>query len=52
MGKLKKADQQGKAKGNKGKSDSKKDGDGSESQEQVWELHELRPSEIQGKPQN
>ena len=52
MGKLKKAEQQGKAKAKKVKSDSKKDGDGSESQEQVWELHELRPSEIQGKPQN
>jgi hypothetical protein len=38
----------GKAKGEKGESDE--DGDGSESQEQGWEFHELRPSDFQDKP--
>tara|TARA_Y100001963_G_scaffold140919_1_gene208537 strand:- start:1524 stop:2105 length:582 start_codon:yes stop_codon:yes gene_type:complete len=38
--------------GNKKGSDGKKgeNGDGSESQEQDWEFHELRPSEIHNKP--
>ena len=35
----------GKDKGKKGE-----DGDGSESQEQDWEFHELSPSEIHRKP--
>ena len=35
-------------KGSKGKKDE--DGDGSESQEQDWEFHELSPSEIHRKP--
>jgi len=34
----------------KGKNNSKKDGDGSESQKQKWEFHELLPSEIHSKP--
>ena len=33
-----------------GKEDSKKDGGGSESQDQKWEFHELLPSEIHTKP--
>ena len=33
----------------KNKAEGKK-GDGSESQNQDWQFHELRPSDIQGKP--
>tara|TARA_R100001086_G_scaffold185483_2_gene103805 strand:+ start:1587 stop:2168 length:582 start_codon:yes stop_codon:yes gene_type:complete len=52
MGKLEKANKEGKAKGNEGEQNSNKQGEGSESQDQEWELHELRPSEIHSKPQN
>ena len=50
LGEFKKGQEgkKGKASGKKG--DNKKDGDGSESQEQNWEFHELRPSDFQGKP--
>ena len=50
MGKLTKmeGDKKGK-KGDKGKAD--KDGDGSESQKQRWEFHELLPSDIHKKPE-
>jgi len=37
--------------GKKGKAKADEEGAGSESQEQGWEFHELRPSEIQGKPE-
>jgi len=48
-GKLEKGEEGSKIKGEKkGKADKK--GEGSESQEQGWEFHELRPSDIQGKP--
>ena len=47
-GKLTKTDKKGKAKKGEGKADKK--GEGSESQEQEWELHELRPSEYIGNP--
>ena len=50
LGKLTKKGENGKAKiagKNKGK---KQDGEGSESQMQDWQFHELRPSDIQGKP--
>ena len=48
VGELTKADRVGKGKKGKGKPDKK--GGGSESQEQMWEFHELRPSEIHEKP--
>ena len=48
LGQFKKGEEGKKAKGDKG--ESNKDGDGSESQEQDWEFHELRPSDFQGKP--
>lgn len=50
LGKLTKKGEEGKSKiagKNKGK---KQDGEGSESQMQDWQFHELRPSDIQGKP--
>ena len=52
LGKLSKEKKEGK-KGQKGgeKGDPKKKGDGSESQEQDWEFHELSPSDFQGKPE-
>ena len=50
MGKLSKGKDGGKGKNGKGKK-SDKNGDGSESQEQDWQFHELLPSEIHGKPQ-
>jgi hypothetical protein len=37
-------------KGKKGNENSEKDGGGSESQKQKWELHKLLPSEIHNKP--
>ena len=42
--------EEGKAKMKGKKGDPKNDGDGSESQEQDFEFHELRPSDFQGKP--
>jgi hypothetical protein len=42
-----KGNSKGGQKGDKGKG---KNGDGSESQEQDWEFHELLPSEIHRKP--
>ena len=49
VGKLtKKEGKKGKAK--KGDEETDKDGEGSESQKQEWEFHELRPSEIHQKP--
>ena len=48
VGTLTKEGQQGLRKKGTGKSSKK--GGGSESQEQDWEFHELRPSEIQEKP--
>ena len=49
-GKLTKSGQKGKGKkSGKGKDDKK--GDGSESQEQDWQFHELRPSDIHRKPE-
>lgn len=50
LGKLTKKGEEGKGKiagKDKGK---KQDGEGSESQMQDWQFHELRPSDIQGKP--
>jgi hypothetical protein len=50
LGKLTKKGENGKSKiagKDKGK---KQDGEGSESQMQDWQFHELRPSDIQGKP--
>lgn len=50
LGKLTKKGEEGKSKiagKNKGK---KQDGEGSESQMQDWQFHELRPSDIQRKP--
>ncbi|WP_339634509.1 hypothetical protein [uncultured Maribacter sp.] len=50
LGKLTKKGEEGKSKiagKDKGK---KQDGEGSESQMQDWQFHELRPSDIQGKP--
>ena len=50
MGKLTKKGENGKSKiagKDKGKN---QDGEGSESQMQDWQFHELRPSDIQGKP--
>ena len=47
LGKLTKKQPRG---NQKGKNDSQKDGDGSESQKQKWEFHELLPSEIHNKP--
>jgi hypothetical protein len=50
LGKLTKKGEDGKGKiagKNKGE---KQDGEGSESQMQDWQFHELRPSDIQGKP--
>jgi hypothetical protein len=51
-GKLKRAKKE-QGKGVKKEGDSKVEGkgDGSESQEQDWEFHELRPSEIHRKPE-
>ena len=49
MGKLTKKGEQGKGK-KTGKGKNNKNGEGSESQEQDWEFHELRPSEIHSKP--
>ena len=49
MGKLSKAEK-GKGISKKGEGKTNKKGDGSESQEQEWEFHELRPSDIHEKP--
>ena len=46
-GKITKSGEQGKGKGGKGKADKK--GEGSESQEQNWEFHELLPSDFHEK---
>jgi|TARA_R110000824_G_scaffold100186_1_gene238247 hypothetical protein len=48
FGRLTKGKEGPSSKGEKGKSDKK--GEGSESQEQGWEFHELSPSEIHQKP--
>ena len=50
MGKLSKDKEVGKGKKGDGKKSNNK-GDGSESQEQDWEFHELLPSEIHSKPE-
>lgn len=50
-GKLTKEGEKGKGKNGKGKQPNKK-GEGSESQEQDWQFHELLPSEIHSKPQD
>ena len=50
MGKLTKKDAKGKGKGLKGEDKTNNKGDGSESQKQKWEFHELLPSEIHRKP--
>jgi len=47
LGKLTKKPPQGNG---KRKNYSQKDGDGSESQKQKWEFHELLPSDIHNKP--
>ena len=52
MGKLSKDKLTGKGKREKGKKYSDRDGDGSESQEQDWEFHELLPSDFLSKPNN
>ena len=49
-GKLTKSGQKGKGK-KAGKGKSGKKGEGSESQEQDWQFHELRPSDIHSKPE-
>lgn len=49
-GKLTKSGQEGKGK-KAGKGKSGKKGGGSESQEQDWQFHELRPSDIRPKPE-
>lgn len=49
LGEFKKGEE-GKAKMKGKKGEPKNDGDGSESQEQDFEFHELRPSDFQGKP--
>jgi hypothetical protein len=48
-GKLTKEGEKGKGKNGKGKQPNKK-GEGSESQEQDWQFHELRPSDTHQKP--
>ena len=48
-GKLTKEGENGKGKKGQGKQGDKKGG-GSESQEQDWQFHELRPSDIHQKP--